>query len=100
MLYNKLLELLDSLSLTHHTLFEGIITGKEERKISGFDAGKITVANGDETCFIYYKNESLLAWSPTRKSYVAMGPDSINFLARKDAQPLSNADINSDPEKT
>jgi hypothetical protein len=28
-----------------------------------------------------------------------MGPDSINFLARKDAQPLSNADINSDPEK-
>ena len=28
-----------------------------------------------------------------------MGPDSINFLARKDAQPFSNADINSDPEK-
>jgi len=97
--YNNFIELLNSLPLTHHTLFEGIITGKEERKISGFDAGKITVVNGNETCFIYYKNESLLAWNATRKSYVAMGPDSINFLARKDAQPLSNADINSDPEK-
>jgi len=28
-----------------------------------------------------------------------MGPDSINFLAKNDAQPLSNADINSDSEK-
>lgn len=28
-----------------------------------------------------------------------MGPDSINFLAKKDAQPFSNTDINSDPEK-
>lgn len=28
-----------------------------------------------------------------------MGPDSINFLARKGAQPLSNSDINSDSEK-
>jgi len=34
-----------------------------------------------------------------KKCHVAMGPDSINFLARKDAQPFSNADINSDPEK-
>jgi DUF917 family protein len=97
--YNKLLELLDSLPVTNLTLFEGIITGKEERKISGFDAGKITVANDDETCFIYYKNENLLAWNATRQCCIAMGPDSISFIARKDAQPLSNSDINSDPEK-
>jgi len=97
--YNKFLEFLDSFSLTSYTLFEGIITNKEERKISGFDAGKITVSNKDETFFIYYKNESLLAWNATKKCNVAMGPDSINFLAQKDAQPLSNADINSDPEK-
>jgi len=28
-----------------------------------------------------------------------MGPDSINFLAKKNAQPFTNADINSNPEK-
>lgn len=97
--YHEFLEFLDSFFLPSYTLFEGVITDKEERKISGFDAGKITVSNGDETFFIYYKNESLLAWNATKKCYVAMGPDSINFLAKKDAQPLSNADINSDPKK-
>jgi DUF917 family protein len=97
--YTEFLEFLDSFSLPSYKLFEGIITNKEERKISGFDAGKITVSNENETFFIYYKNESLLAWNVTRKCYVAMGPDSINFLARKDAQPFSNADINSNPEK-
>ncbi|MFZ2404382.1 MAG: DUF917 domain-containing protein [Methylobacter sp.] len=97
--YNEFLEFLDSSFLPSHKLFEGIITHKEERQISGFDAGKITVSNESETLFIYYKNESLLAWNATRKCYVAMGPDSINFLAKKDAQPFTNADINSDPEK-
>lgn len=97
--YHEFLAFLDSFSLTGYTLFEGIIINKEERTISGFDAGKITVSNKDETFFIYYKNESLLAWNSTRKCYAAMGPDSINFLARKDAQPLSNADINSNPKK-
>ncbi|MCK9397977.1 MAG: DUF917 domain-containing protein [Methylobacter sp.] len=98
--YNKFLEFLDGFSLPSYTLFEGIITDKEEREISGFNSGKITVSNGDETFFIYYKNESLLAWNVKRNCYVAMGPDSINFLARKDAQPFSNTDINSDPDKT
>lgn len=97
--YNKYLEFLNGFSLTAYTLFEGRITDKEERKISGFDAGKITVSNRDETIFIYYKNESLLAWNVTKECHVAMGPDSINFLAKKDAQPFSNADINSDPNK-
>lgn len=97
--YNNFIAFLDRFSLPSYILFEGIITNKEERKISGFDAGKITVSNGIETLFIYYKNESLLAWNVTKKCYVAMGPDSISFLAKKDAQPLSNADINSDPEK-
>lgn len=97
--YTEFLEFLGNFSLPSYKLFEGIITNKNERKISGFDAGRITVSNSDETFFIYYKNESLLAWNVTKKCYVAMGPDSINFLARKDAQPLSNADINSDPEK-
>ncbi|MGZ4968498.1 MAG: DUF917 domain-containing protein [Methylobacter sp.] len=97
--YNKFLAFLSSFSVISYTLFEGIISNKEEREISGFDAGKITVSNQDETFFIYYKNESLLAWNATKKCYVAMGPDSISFLAKKDAQPLSNADINSDPAK-
>lgn len=97
--YNKFLEFLDSFSLPSYKLFEGIITRKEERTISGFDAGKITITNGDETFFVYYKNESLLAWNVTKKCYVAMGPDSINFLAKKNAQPFTNADINSNPKK-
>ncbi|HEY8036201.1 MAG TPA: DUF917 family protein [Methylobacter sp.] len=97
--YNAFLELLDNFSLTSYVLFEGIITNKEERTISGFDAGKITVTNKNETLFIYYKNENLLAWNVQRKCYVAMGPDSINFLARKNAQSFSNTDINSDSEK-
>ena len=97
--YNEFLAFLDSFTLGSYTLFEGIITHKEEREISGFDVGKITVSNRHETIFIYYKNESLLAWNITQKRYVAMGPDSINFLAKKDTQPFSNTDINSDPEK-
>lgn len=97
--YTEFLDFLGDFSLSSYKLFEGIITNKEERKISGFDAGKITVSNEKESLFIYYKNESLLAWNVTRKCYVAMGPDSINFLAKKDAQPLSNADINSDSAK-
>ncbi|MDI1276125.1 DUF917 family protein [Methylobacter sp.] len=97
--YNDFLKFLDSLSLTSYILFEGIITHKEEREISGFDAGKITVSNRNETFFIYYKNEGLLAWNVTKKCYAAMGPDSINFLTKKNAQPFSNADINSDPGK-
>lgn len=97
--YNEFLEFLDGFSLASYTLFEGVITDKEVRKISGFDVGKITVSNQNEIIFIYYKNESLLAWNATKKCYMAMGPDSINFLARKDAQPFSNADINSDPKK-
>ncbi|MBL6986103.1 MAG: DUF917 family protein [Methylobacter sp.] len=97
--YNGFLEFLHNLPVTSCTLFEGAINNKEEREIGGFNVGKITVSNGDETIFIYYKNESLLAWNVTRNCYIAMGPDSINFLARKDAQPFSNTDINSDPEK-
>jgi len=66
--YNKFLEFLDSFSLPSYKLFEGIITHKEERTISGFDAGKITITNGDETFFVYYKNESLLAWNVTKNA--------------------------------
>jgi len=97
--YNEFLDCLNSFTPNSYTLFEGIITDKEEREITGFDVGKITVSNGDETIFIYYKNENLLAWNVTRKCYLAIGPDSINFVTKRDAQPLSNADINSNPEK-
>lgn len=97
--YHEFLKFLNSFTLNSYTLFEGRITDKEERTISGFEAGKITVSNEHETIFIYYKNESLLAWNVTRKCTIAMGPDSINFLARKDAQPFSNTDINSNSEK-
>ncbi|MGZ8158043.1 MAG: S-methyl thiohydantoin desulfurase domain-containing protein [Methylobacter sp.] len=97
--YHQFLEFLNNFTLNSYTLFEGILTDKQEREINGFDVGKITVTNGNELFFIYYKNESLLAWNVTRKRHMAMGPDSINFLARKDAQPFSNTDINSDPEK-
>jgi DUF917 family protein len=97
--YAEFIGFLNSFSIISYTLFEGVITDKEERTISGFDAGKITVSNENETIFIYYKNESLLAWNTTKKCYVAMGPDSINFLTKKDAQPFSNTDINSDLKK-
>lgn len=97
--YTEFVEFLGHFPIAHYILFEGSITDKEERKISGFEAGKITVSNEGETIFIYYKNESLLAWNVTKKCYLAMGPDSISFLSRKDAQPLSNTDINSAPER-
>lgn len=97
--YNGFLEFLEGFSLASYKLFEGIITQKEEKKTSGFDIGKITITNGIDTIFIYYKNENLLAWNVTKKCYIAMGPDSINFLAKKNAQPFSNGDINSDSEK-
>jgi DUF917 family protein len=97
--YAEFMKFLVSFRLNSCILFEGIIINKEERKISGFDVGKITVSNENETLFIYYKNENLLAWNVTRKCHIAMGPDSINFLAKKDAQPFTNADINSAPER-
>lgn len=97
--YNEFLKLLDNFSFSSYKLFEGAITHKEERKISGFDAGKITVTSENESLFIYYKNESLLAWNATKRCYVAMGPDSINFLTLKSAQPFTHADINNNPEK-
>lgn len=97
--YTEFLAFLSSFSVPSFSLFEGAITHKEGREIGGFNVGKVTVSNKDETIFVYYKNESLLAWNVTKKCYVAMGPDSINFLAMKDAQPFSNTDIASDPER-
>ena len=51
--YPEFLKFLNSFPLTSYTLFEGTITNKEEREISGFNAGKITICQMKSEMFLY-----------------------------------------------
>ena len=59
----------------------------------------ITLSKNDKEVWIYYKNESFLAWSPVERKTLAIAPDCINLLLSKknghfsSRTPLSTADI-------
>jgi DUF917 family protein len=90
---------LSSMDINNFCFIDGIISKIDNRTKDGFDVGKITLSNDDGEIWIYYKNESLLAWNPADKKALAIAPDCINLLLSKTSgdftpgTPLSTADI-------
>ena len=76
-------ELADMLSIfgrPNYRFLNGTITNIDNRTSGGFDVGKVTLSTGAEELWVYYKNESLLAWDPQTKKPLAMGPDGISLM--------------------
>lgn len=95
----NLQRLLSSFSVYNIQFITGTITKIDNRTHGGFDVGKVIVtdSNGNEF-WIYYKNESLLAWDPQFNQPRAIAPDGIVFLLAQDFEfpvgtPVTNADI-------
>lgn len=90
---------LSSMDINNFCFIDGLISKIDNRTKDGFDVGKITLASDQGDVWIYYKNESLLAWNPTTKKALAIAPDCINLLLSKKSDsfasgtPLSTADI-------
>jgi len=81
-------------------LFEGKLTDIKNTTAHGFDVGKLVFTNTDkEQLWVYYKNESLIAWDPQQGKPWVLAPDCINIRLLKDhgdklkGSPLSTADI-------
>jgi DUF917 family protein len=95
----NLQRLLTSFSVYNIQFITGTITKIDNRTAGGFDVGKITVTDSTGANFwIYYKNESLLAWDPTYNQPRAMAPDGIVFVLAQEYEfpagtPVTNADI-------
>lgn len=95
----NLQRLLSSFAIYNIQFITGTITKIDNRTAGGFDVGKITVTDSTGANFwIYYKNESLLAWDPTFNQPRAMAPDGIVFVLAQDYEfpagtPITNADI-------
>lgn len=90
---------LSAMHISNFCFINGKISNIDNRTASGFDVGKITLTHNEGTLWIYYKNESLLAWDPITKKALAIAPDCINLLLSKNSAgfpsgtPLSTADI-------
>ena len=92
--------LLDTLKIANYVLFEGALTSIRNSTAGGFDVGKLilTAVNGDEF-WVYYKNESLLAWDPVNQVAKVIAPDCINLQLTTTGEygnagePLSTADV-------
>ena len=61
----------------------------------GFDVGRITLEDTRtrEKAVVLYQNESLIAWNDTKRSPIAMGPDSIAYYVADDQKVYSNGDV-------
>ena len=90
---------LNSMSIDNYCFINGQITDIDNRTKDGFDVGKIILSHEKGEVWIYYKNESLLAWDPSSKKALAIAPDCINLLLSNASDkfpsgtPLSTADI-------
>jgi len=95
----NLQRLLNSFSVYNIQFITATITKIDNRTSGGFDVGKITVTDsGGADFWIYYKNESLLAWDPVYNQPRAMAPDGIVFVLAQEYEfpagtPITNADI-------
>jgi DUF917 family protein len=91
--------LLNSFDVYNIQFITGTITDIDNRTAGGFDVGKIIVTDSSgASIWIYYKNESLLAWDPQYNQPRAMGPDGIVFVLAQEYEfpagtPVTNADI-------
>ena len=84
----------------NYVLASGELTVIDNRTSGGFDVGRLTFKLSNGSAFwVYYKNESLLAWDPESGKPLAIGPDCINLLLMTasgdfdQCTPLSTADI-------
>lgn len=95
---SSLQKLLASFNIKSYLWLSGMITKIDNRTSGGFDVGKVIISSGSTEIWVYYKNESLLAWDPQKSKPLAMGPDGISFILAEDnvyesGTPVSNADI-------
>lgn len=95
----NLQQLVASYGLCNFEFITGSISKIDNRTKDGFDVGKITLSDGNgDLLWVYYKNESLLAWDPVKNVPKAMAPDGIVFILAQDQEfpagtPVTNADI-------
>lgn len=94
----NLQKLLSSFAIRSYMWISGKITKIDNRTCGGFDVGKVVLSAPGRDLWIYYKNESLLAWDPHTSKPLGMGPDGIAFVLAEDhvyesGTPVSNADI-------
>lgn len=98
--------LLDVLKVSNYVLFEGVLSDMKNSTEGGFDIGKMIFTDtAGEEFWVYYKNESLLAWDPLNKVAKVIAPDCINLVLTADftdpatgksvaaGSPLSTADV-------
>ncbi|WP_027358331.1 S-methyl thiohydantoin desulfurase domain-containing protein [Desulforegula conservatrix] len=95
---SSLQKLLSSFNIRSYMWISGKITKIDNRSCGGFDVGKVILSAQEREIWIYYKNESLLAWDPQASKPLGMGPDGIAFVLAEDhvyesGTPVSNADI-------
>ena len=91
---------LTNLGIDNYQFMTGKLTQMDNRTSGGFDVGKMTFTrdNGNEF-WVYYKNESLLAWDPVESKAMAIAPDCINMVLATSTSnyqagtPLSTADV-------
>ena len=79
------------MDINNFCFIDGVISKIDNRTKDGFDVGKITLANDDGEIWIYYKNESLLAWNPKDKKALAIAPDCINLLLSKKSDSFAKS---------
>lgn len=91
---------LTNLGIDNYQFMTGTLTQMDNRTSGGFDVGKMTFTREDNSEFwVYYKNESLLAWDPAESRPMAIAPDCINMVLAKSTDdyqagtPLSTADV-------
>jgi len=95
----NLQQLVASYGLCNFEFITGTISTIDNRTKDGFDVGKVTLTDSfGDILWIYYKNESLLAWDPVKNLPKAMAPDGIVFMLAQEYEfpagtPVTNADI-------
>lgn len=87
------LNLLQKEGFTAVPLFTGTVQPPDATTQGGFDFGKVVLKQGvDREVWVYYQNESLIAWDTQDTVPMIIAPDSICYVTL-DGQPFSNADI-------
>lgn len=90
---DEFVRFLGNLGLEAYNLCAGELVDKRE-KSGGFDIGDVTIRDDDgQECWIYFKNENLLAWDVQKEAPLAMGPDSICYLNLDSGLPFPNTEI-------
>lgn len=94
---DKVLEFLNEEYGFAKILIEGKVSEITQNVVGGFDVGIIKVSNQNEEVEILNQNENILAWSNTKTSPIALGPDLICYMD-KDGNSYSNPDLEKDKE--